>query len=388
MSKEVPRFRCSEIDRLIRCPGSRSLIEKVSEYSDTETSVATVGKAIHQAVAQRFVDEEGADVGYDGIGEPIAIAESDRWMVDYCYRSAIDLIPDDYAVVVEDTMEADMLGRFFLTGHVDLYCVNEAGTIWKGWDWKTGQIMQDSAESNMQALGYLVLAYMSFPDLEYAEFRIVQPRASLGHDDERISTVTLSGAELQSAHDYLCNEIIGAIQNSDLLRTGVKQCQYCKAQYQCPAIKKEREAMELRITNKEMDELSNWSSEDFADLAAIAKVLHTVCDNVLKEAKQRVIDGEELTTSSGETFSVKSSPGVYKVIDPDTVWEVSTQHLGDYMPQCFKPSVSEVKNSLAKAYGVPKKSKDASKESAETLFKRLFGDSVEQQQKQTLQLIG
>lgn len=368
-------FRASEIDRRIRCPGSKKLEKLVTAIEDK--IVTTRGNQLHYAVAKKYVESFGAVSGQLNPEQPLT--HNDHWMIDYCVNSSLPIIEHNHAIIVEDELLADF-ERFTLSGHIDLYSIDADGKIFKGWDWKTGYKFQVMAELNYQVMAYIVLAKMNYPDLEYAEFRIVQPVATIDEGDERVSLVVVSSEEeFQAVIDAFINIIHGILNEENKIQTGEKQCEYCNAKFACPAINKIKENMKMLLNPEELSKVKDLTQTELADLAVDAKILSNVMKEITDSIKYRIESGENFETSDGKQWILSQRNGQYKVNDPVGMFMALKDILGeDDLLQLIDFKITDTKKRIADKLNIPQKSKKEDKETAETVLNSRCGGMFEQ----------
>ncbi len=246
-----PVLRCSELDRVLSCPGSRVLSELVAPRVGNE---GAAGTRIHGHIAYKL---EGSHISTMGEPESLWLGNPfDKWIADFCIREVRDNLPDDWSLECEGEYAYEF-DDFILTGHPDAVAINPDVTEAKGWDYKTGTVAVDPAEVNEQVLGYIVLLLRAYPTLRKITFYIVQPRNDEDEGFKRVSEVTLTFDGTQ-AYDFLKSfeaRVTRALQNSNEVDSGRKQCRFCPVSVQCPAINADMdqaiaEAQELCSLNK------------------------------------------------------------------------------------------------------------------------------------------
>jgi len=370
---EKPRFRCSELARVVACPGSKVLRSLIP---DKGSDIATLGNGIHYQIAKRFIEEHGAVGDLEESHSAIPIPDSKSWVVDNLVNRALPRLPSDFALAVEDEFEVDF-GSFILTGHIDLYGVREDGQVVKGWDWKTGYIFQDAADNNLQVAGYVALLGMSYPDADYIEFEVSQPLALVDSSEQRFSTVELkSRAAVDATIAYIKKEIETVIENKNKLSTGVKQCEYCIG-LACPAQQKLKNKMELLLEEGMLEKVGELTSEALSDLARNAKVLGASLDAVLTETKSRLTNGQVMRCSDGAVWTTKERGGTYEILKPMELFDGIAGIIGEEKTKAIaKVSISDARESVGEALDLPKTSKKG--DSADAVLKERFGHCFKQ----------
>jgi hypothetical protein len=238
-------FGGSTAERILRCPASRGLVEKVPGYLRKESIYALRGTACH-AMMTLLLDENLLR-SFDGlVGETFSnypITDDDRenyLRPAYTYAaSLIDTPGAEYYLEHRVTFPtiagaygtADLLVRIGTTVHVI--------------DFKFGSgvrvlaLYPDSDEDvlNAQLMFYAAAARHSLPEffagVEQIVLTIVQPQ-SADVDAEMLSSATVTHAELDefiAAYRAACNE---ALSESPRLQRG-EWCRFCPARPICPA---------------------------------------------------------------------------------------------------------------------------------------------------------
>jgi len=368
-----PHFRASEIDRRKLCPGSKLLEQNIkTEYQQKITSL---GRQIHYAIAKWYVENQGATHS-EYLTPEDPVDERMQWAVNQCINDSLDLIPDNYAIVVEDELYTEH-EAFTLSGHIDLICINESATIAKGWDWKTGYKTQLKADESMQVAAYIDLLWSAYPSLEYAEFRIHQPVAHMDEDEERTTTYICNGVEeLQRNRDILHSTIQYILDNQNTIEMGEKQCEYCRARHGiCPQIKK---AMKEILDQKQIDEAKDLSPQELADLTVNCRILGKICEETVAMAKQRVIDGEQMSTSDGKQLTVRDRKGKYVPKSKPEFFHALESIIGHQgCAEIANFGTTDIRNTIAEKKDVPKTSKK--KESAASIFEDVLKPLCEQE---------
>jgi hypothetical protein len=157
---DKPRFRCSNLDQILRCPGSKLLTARAVKPAE-DSSQATAGKYCHAVAAQRLKDQEGA-IGPEIVPSDFSGEKFHEFIIGY-YLDTVRLYVESYmALTVEEEYEYEF-DRFILTGHMDCMGIDADAKEFCGLDLKAGMDPVIEAEENSQVLGYLVLLAMNYP---------------------------------------------------------------------------------------------------------------------------------------------------------------------------------------------------------------------------------
>jgi len=355
-----PVIRCSQLDQLFECPGSFTL-QQIAAPRDRKDPWE--GNWVHWSVAQRLVAELGATPPEGSLPAP-ELPESYNppktadWLIDFCVRQAQQTVPLDWSLEVEVPLAFEF-DRFILSGHHDMLALSPDAKRAKGKDWKAVRNVVDPADCNNQALGYIVLEKRAYPGLQESEFEIVQPRANEDEGEQRISSVVVEGRGLDEAVEYLEARVNKALDELDQINTGPRQCRWCSAAMQCPAIQALIEVMKMQLTPEMIAKIkADPTNQLLADLVISAKIV----DQPLKDAKEmlheRLAGGKSVVASSGVRIESREEPFKYEVTNPGALYAnlVSTLPAHE-VAKVVTPKVAELKDALARVLNIPKTGK-------------------------------
>ena len=353
-----PRIRASELDSLIRCPGSRTLRAIVERRGGDD---AKEGTALHWMIAQHLVREMKAvapDLGDIATILPAyKLSDSVKWIVPWCVSQVEEHIPSFYALEVETELEHEF-PRFVLTGHIDCAGTSPDGAIARDFDWKCGRIAVDAADENWQVRGYQVLRRKVY-GITASQFRIAQPWND-DDFDERVSLSEISGAE---ALDALCDELEAAV-NAALDRpmeveTGVSQCKYCVGQ-NCPAIREEIELMKMTLTPEALGTIRATPDDaTLVDWVMRGRTLTKPIDDAAALLKER-IEANGPIAYEGGTARLSEEPSGFDVVDPAGMYREMTAVLSpEQMGPALSYSGTKIKKALSEALKIPLGGKSA-----------------------------
>lgn len=341
--------RCSSLDRLISCPGSRTLEAIVEPIHRND---GAQGDRLHAHIAGRLVPELGATASIPL--HHVELHENEMWLADYCVREVVDRVPSDWSIEVEVPVAYQFNG-FNLSGHIDCLAVSPEGHEAMFFDWKTGYAPTDPAESNWQVAGYMALLLRAYPELVKIQAYIVQPRNNEEEGFERVSSSIRSGdiITMQAMCWQIEKRIIEAINQPMQLDSGPKQCRFCPAVLQCPAIR--QEIMKLTLTAEELAQIKTHATDEkIAELVCAAKTLEEPIELAKEIAKERIAQKGYIKSITGTTISVKETKGSYEVNDKDAFYATLTKMVpADRLAHCTKPQMSEIKKEIAAAQNVP-----------------------------------
>lgn len=382
-----PVIRCSNLDQLFECPGSFTLQQLVNPRDGEE---AHEGTYLHWSIAARLVGELGATPPEGGLPPPSVpkdykVNTRSDWIVDFCYDLVRRDVPTDWAMEVECPLAYEF-DRFILSGHQDLFAINADATESVGMDWKTGYRAVDSADSNNQALGYIVLQKRAYPTLRKAAFSIAQPRANEDDGEQRVSTVVVEGDALNDAVAYLERRVNEALDHLDEISTGQRQCRWCSAARPgaCPGWQAEFDDMKMKLTPQGLAEIKrDPTNVQLADVAVSASIIEQGIKDAKEELKQRLEGGKSVVTSGGVSITVIEQPGFYTTTNPAALYA----NLCATLPTAERAKIIDVsttrlRDSIARVMNIPKGGLAAV--TAEKVFDQKFRPHMEQGKRRLL----
>jgi len=365
-----PVIRVSSIDKLLRCHGSIPLTANKQSKSGKE---ANDGNWFHWQTGATLIESYGATAGSD-FREPTFPKDyeppiKDSWVIDSCVNNGIYSMPKTWSMIVEDEFEIEY-PNFILRGHIDLVgiCPDIHAAVVK--DWKTGSVLTDPAECNYQIMGYGILVWRTWPSINWMKLGIFQPRAYIGEETDRDSEEYIVGQDqFKEAEAFLVAQIDNALANYLELSTGEKQCRWCEAFFNCPAIKKEAERMELLLSENDLLRASkDCSNDDLAALLHSVKLFKPRFDDITNEVKERIDAGEKLV-ADGQQYSVQKKAHGYKVVDERVFLDSIRGIVGqEAMDSELKIPMGTAQRLIASTQKIQKCSKVEGKVTAETMI--------------------
>lgn len=347
-----PVIRCSSLDRLLNCHGSRTLEPRVAPRTGDEGAEGTAG---HYLVARRLIDEIAARNG--GVKTPAKqiIPKISEWIVAWFLRVVREEIPETYALTVEDEFAYEF-DRFVLVGHQDITGVNAAGTDFIGLDEKWGYKPVLPAEFNWQVMGYLALAKLAYPALTRARYAIGQPRNSEEDGFPRLSWVELDGAGLDACVASLEAKVNEALDDPFTVSSGLSQCAWCPVGIQCPAMRKELEFMQATLTPESIEAIKAQPDDKLlADIVISSRTASRSLDDAEKLLKERIGTDGHAVSSEGIRVTLKIEGGQYAVTDPEGALKaVKAVVPEDRLPHVIKYSSDRLIDEIAAAQNIPK----------------------------------
>lgn len=375
-----PTLRCSNLDRFLSCPGSLTLDPLVAPRVSDE---GDEGTAIHYQIARNLASDLGA-VGIFGEPGKTGINAINEWIVGYCVREVAENTPPDWSLEVEAAFAYEF-ERFILSGHIDALALSPDATEAIGWDYKTGYNAVDLAECNWQVAGYLVLVKRAYPQLKKAKFFIVQPRNDEEMGQQRVTKVEVEWSTVDFMTKNFVNRVNAALADPHTVNSGMKQCRFCPAVLQCPAIKLEIETMKAKLTPELLAAIQLEPLDSgLADICIAAKTLDAPFETARDLLKKRIEAKGYITASDGTNISTKKTAGSYEVTEPEQFHkELLTLIPASRLPYCTKPVMTAIKKEIAAAKDVPLTSKKTPI-SAEGLFDSKLRPYVTQGERTTL----
>jgi hypothetical protein len=349
-------IRCSELDRILLCPGSLTLCGIVAPRKGDE---GVEGSALHQLAHAKMIAELGAS------GEPGRSIECksigfSKWIAEYYFRFVRETAPLDWSLQVETPVAYDF-DRFTLSGHIDALAMSPDGTEAIIFDLKTGYDPVDPADQSEQVFGYGCLLIRAYPGLKKVTGYIIQPRNDEDEGFKRISDpMVLEGAILAASLASLESRVNVALDNSIIVNSGPKQCLWCPAALQCPATIAARDSMKIELTE---DHLAQIKAEpDDALLASwvvAGRILSRPLDDAKGLAKERIGAKGSITAEDGTVITAKTGPGAYKYPDPGAYLKALRVLLprDEDLARAVNPSISKAIEVIAEVNDIPKTSK-------------------------------
>lgn len=352
----TPTIRCSELDRVLSCPGSLTLCNIVAPRKGDE---GTEGTALHQMAHSRMQKELGAS-GDPGKEVECKSVEFSKWISDYYVRFVTDTFPKDWALLIETALAYEFEG-FILSGHIDALAISPDGTEAIMADLKTGYDPVDPADINEQVFGYACLLLRAYPDLQKITAYIVQPRNDEDEGFARVSEpMILEGSTLAASLFTMETRVGRSLQNAMEVNSGPKQCLWCPAAMQCPAAIAERNLMKIKLTPEHLEAIKATPNDTtLADWVVAGRVLARPMDDAKDLAKDRIDAVGSIKSSDGIVITSKSGPGSYQYPDRPGFFKALRTLLpkDEDIAEAVTPSMSKAVDVIARVNGIPKTSK-------------------------------
>jgi hypothetical protein len=402
-----PVLRCSSLDQLIECSGSRTAIEAMGQLLELDDSASWEGQWCHFAAAQRFVTMNGAMAPEGGLigpkipkdWKPDSFAE---WIVDFYHRAVMEETPGDWAMAVEMEILVEFK-RFWLSGHIDEAAFSPDATEINFDDLKSGSNIVDAAECNWQVLGYSALLKSEYEVARRIRGRIVQPRVREG-EGKRITQVVLDergiwGDDGERIGTATINTFVGllearineALDNPLVLNSGIKQCRWCPVgeQLQCPALWADFEAMKIELTKEMLARLEAQPNDALlVKYAAGKKLLGPKLEKAWGLLKERLEAINGTLEVDGVKAMLRDWQGA-REFTPEGKAAAWTEIAGaldeERAYECMSLSVPQMEKAFAVQLKIPQSSKE--KDSGEKQVEHRFGQYMTRKQGKQLTLV-
>jgi hypothetical protein len=353
-----PALRCSELDRILACPGSLTLNAIVAKRQGDEGDMGTF---LHWLAHSKLKLESGAR-GH--IGEQPAMPpgiELNAWIADFYVRTVRELIPAHWSLESELDLAHDFT-RFTLTGHPDDVGINMDVTEAIVTDLKSGYDPVDPADENEQVLGYAVLLKTAYPTLRRITGYIVQPRNDEDEGFARVSPpMVLEGDELEAAVAGFERRVNAALDRPMELESSKKACRWCSVGIQCPALQKELQLMKHTLTPAELARIKATPDDGLlGDWVIQARTLRQPTEDAEEMLKERVSANGYVDAGVGTRITMKIQGGSYEFPDKPAFYAKLSELVPDAEERAkvLKFSMTEAKNVIADTRGIPKTSRN------------------------------
>lgn len=280
----------SSAARWSRCPGSVSMTKGMPDDSSV---FADDGTATHELAAWCLTDGTDA-VAYLGRlikvnGADYAVDEDRaaraQMYVDYVRSLDGEILPERRLFIGAITGEPEAYG----TSDAVVMCPNELVIV----DLKDGRGVQVDAENNEQLAIYCQAALDAYDVIGYDRVRMVIVQPKLNH----ISEWSISVADLAkfiapisaTGHLIIANEI-----DTMELIPGEKQCRWCKAKANCPAL---ADSVQQTIGATFSEIALEWKpivEDNLVEKLNAVDLIEDWCRAVRAEAERRLFDGQAL----------------------------------------------------------------------------------------------
>lgn len=390
-----PVVRCSQMDQLMGCPGSRRIFERL-RIQDEDDRASWEGQWCHYEAAKRMIEINGAMAPEPGLQlprVPKGYKPPDEgfanWIVDYYVRAVVEETPMDWAMAVEDDIIWEF-DKWCLSGHPDVYALDSSATQLNFDDLKSGNNVVDPADQNWQVLSYAALFKMVFDSLRRIRGRIIQPR---NKEDvaRRTSRLIIDergvfdgeglnvnpGLNIDNFVQALDRQVVERL-DSWKLATG-KQCRWCPADLQCPCLEAERTTVEMELTKEKLEQIK--ATPDMETLArwGIAKrLLESKLSAAWDLLKARLAEeGGKYVDPQGREFILRDWKGARELSEEGkrAVWEAACNELEE--DRAFRTmgiSLEQLEREMAEQLDIPYTSKKTA--SGESVVADRFGKFI------------
>ena len=279
-TRKHARLSASRMDRVMSCPGSYRLEEKMPYEPAGEA--AAIGTAIHE-LSEKILRGEAVN--------PKDYPDDHMDMANEYATFINTLVINPRKRMIEVNVDAGLKTLHqSLGGTADAVLVD--GDHLHICDLKTGRVLVD-AENNKQLLTYAlgVMRMLNAPASIQCTMHIFQPRA--GH-----SQWTVSGTDLIShGHDLLAAANL-ALTDDAPTNPSTSNCKYCKAKPICPSMRQKVQDN----ARKEFADLVKKAEKDDTiavppvtpDMIELAQLAAMWSDAVLDSAKRQITEGSPI----------------------------------------------------------------------------------------------
>lgn len=401
-----PVIRCSELAWLIECPGA-ALMEELVGMPRLDEDQSWDGQWAHHKAASILIHSHGAMGPERGLELPRLPSDYTPpdfmdWVVNFYVSAVLEDAGSERAIGVEEEMIHEF-GRFWLSGHCDVFTVDGDATELNFDDLKSGINAVDAADNNWQVAGYAVLFKLRWETLRKIRGRIIQPRLKeevapriTGVTiDERgcfadltgdmVSPITID--ELPAALERKIND---ALDNPRLLRTGLKQCRWCTAKLKCPALDLEEQDMkELLLDNDALARLkAKPDDETLARICVAGSLLGSRFEAAKKLLKERLDVVKLITLEDGTKLFQIDGLGAREISQPGVAWEKMTEVLDAELAYgCISIGIEDAEKALAKQFKIPHKSTVDGKMDGKKMCDQLIGHLITRKPQKKLQIL-
>jgi hypothetical protein len=351
-----PIIRSSELDRVLACNGSLTLVPLVAPRDGNE---GNEGTDIHRKIAFRLVSEAGATgpESLKGYAYPVKAHITD-WIAQFCYKAVKEHVPTDWSLECEMPLSYEW-DRFILSGHPDVVALSPDVTEFYVDDFKTGYIPVDIAESNWQLLAYAVLIKRAYPTLQRGTLRIIQPRNNEDDGFPRISEATIENIDVATVG--LEKRINAALDNPMEVNSGPSQCKWCPlAGPQCPATLGVQKLMKATLTQEAIARIKLEPDDaQLGDWIVTARTLERATEDAKNLLHERLDKVPSITSGSGVQITRKVQKGSWSWSDPFATFNAIKTILPEdtSLAKVLRPSVSAIKDEIAEIMDIPKTGK-------------------------------
>lgn len=399
-------IRSSHSGRRFSCNGSLLIEPLAGERESGAESIE--GQLLHFLIASRLVEELGATPPEGGLMSPTLpksykLPAFSAWIVDWGVRWVRENIPPDWSLMVEmpiayryelprpvwvpvteisgpipdDHEVKDGMVRItyvIISGHKDVFALSPDCTQSHGMDWKTGPVGADPAEENWQLGTYLGLGKRGWPELALSKFSLGQPKIDEEASGiERVTTTELTGPQLDAMNIELAERANRALENRYETDSSARACRWCNVAllrpWNCPSLKGDLKYMKAKIDAGVLEAFrAKPNDAELGDFVIIGRTLAAPVKAATEVLYERLDAVGYVDAGCGNRLTDTTRPGAYEVPDPLALHEKVKELLPDEerRVRASKYSMTDLKNEIAEARGIPKTSKNG--ESAASLF--------------------
>lgn len=322
----------SSLRRRELCPGSADEEFGLPEISNP---FSERGKRLHDLIAD-IVSGKVAEYKDDEEKELVAR------MAAVCYGSTIGFLSS--CIYPEQRVELKKDGEVITYGFCDVLAINPENKSAVIIDWKTGYLETDTAEDNIQGLGYCVSA-MQMYDLESVKVVFYNPTLN------QKSEYTFERSD--SLFRHIEKVIYDAKNGKGKLNPGDVQCRNCKAAFHgtCHAFRAIATELYEVAKRQPLEMISTMPDSTLVDVVEKGKLISKLADAAEKELKDRCEKQGEVCG-----YFLKEMSGGREADDLKGLWGMLKPELDqeDFL-SCCKVSIPSLEKLFIKATGCPAK---------------------------------
>jgi hypothetical protein len=309
----------SNLDRRRLCPGSARL---EAGLTDPDSSFAARGRLFHKYWTNP--NYERALLTPD---ERELLETSDHLLAD-----VLGVV--NFGASTELHVEQTITGLMHrLTGTPDqvyIWAPRKAALVN---DLKSGFLIVERAQLNLQLRGYAVLASENY-DVDRVFVSILQPR--MWNPSDRVTLAQYDESDLIKAAKQI-DEIIDRTEDSKApLVAGEDQCRFCKAKLICPAfrkaigvplakIKTEDDLSKLKREAEHEKLIKGCNDEQLEQLLRAVALASSIDEAVRGEARRRIRDGKFTNFVLGKDYDARIITNVRKAISMLALSNIGTR---------------------------------------------------------------
>ena len=301
---------CSELGRLMACPGSFFARKNWKHAKDTPNPIRESGTKV----------EEVIECEIDGAPHSFTLTEAERWIVDKCIemkdRINAELFGEVAAITHRFTKERMWLtdnGEALMSGEADVIECDAKGS-WLIVDNKRGYRPVPVATRNWQLTGYILCLIEnhpklegSVPDLTRVFGAILQPLISLNP-----VKVEIGSEQAMQLRRQVVNQLRLAMFTDDQPRYPGPHCYYCPVSHVCPEA-----SSTVAVWAKPLDVVRSLTDAQLADMKPKMEMAARFIEQFNSYFKERV------AVKAVPGYEIKTRKSGFEISDPMEVFQAA-----------------------------------------------------------------